>query len=68
MRRFTPAKGWTSILSERRQAQKQLRTMYPALRSGRQWTKYRKAAKRAHKASSGEKGFDFFTLPTYHVA
>lgn len=68
LRRYTPAKGWKYILSERRQAQKQMRAQFTNLRSGRQWVKYRKAAQRLHKATSGERGFDFFSLPTYRVA
>jgi hypothetical protein len=65
--RYTPAKGWTSILSQRRQARKQMTAAFPALRSGRQWTKYRKAAKRLHVESNGKRGFDFYSLPTYTV-
>jgi hypothetical protein len=57
---YRPAKGSTCILSQRRQAKKRAQQMMPRLRSGRQWTKYRKFVRRT-------KGIDFLKLPTYRV-
>lgn len=65
---YTPAKGYTHIYSERRQSRKQLAAVFTSLKSGRQWVKYRKAAKRLHRTTNGERGFDYFALPTYRVA
>lgn len=57
---YRPAAGHTSILSTRRQARKAAVRKEPRLASGRQWTKYRKFAKRSGL-------FDFYSLPTYMV-
>lgn len=47
------------IVSQRRQARKLATERVPALRSGRQWKKYRKQLKKT--------GLDFLSLPTYKV-
>ncbi len=47
------------IVSQRRQARKLATERVPALRSGRQWTKYRKQLKKT--------GLDFLALPTYKL-
>lgn len=59
--RFTIAKGYTSIVSERRQYRKLVTRQFPRLRSGRQWVKFRKALKR-------QGNLDYFTLPSYRTA
>ncbi len=54
------AKGYTCIVSQRRQARKLATKLMPRLRSGRQWVKYRKFLKRTQ-------GVDFLALPSYRV-
>lgn len=66
--RYTPAKGYTSILSVRRQIRKKMAAADPQLRSGRQWVRTRKRAQRRFKVSGGAVGFNYFDLPTYELA
>jgi hypothetical protein len=56
--RIHPESKTPYILSQRRQARRLAQRMMPRLRSGRQWTKYRKFLKRTQ-------GLDFLALPSY---
>lgn len=61
VRVYRCAPGSVCIMSQRRQARKRAQAMLPRLKSGRQWTKYRKFLKRTQ-------GVDFLKLPGYRVA
>jgi hypothetical protein len=60
VRVYRCAPGSTCILSRRRQSRKMAQKMMPRLKSGRQWTKYRKFLKRTQ-------GLDYLALPSYMV-